>query len=121
MAIPGAAQKDFTTKVHQHIWVITSTDTAGAGVKIPGAADRTVQFLGTWGGATIQLEGSLKETPDETTGTDWFPLTDPQGNAISKSADGGEAVIENVLWVRPRATTAGSGASVTVYLLSRSA
>lgn len=76
-------------------------------------ADRTVQFVGTWNGATVLLEGSID-------GTNYFTLTDPQGNAISKTADGGEAITEIVNKVRPRCS-AGAVTALTISLLLRRA
>ena len=97
-----------------HDWSLTTADTTGTAISIPGAADRTVQFIAdTAGAATAILEGSL----DNNT---FFPLVDGQGNAISFTSSGGELVAENVLWVRPRLSTAGSGALWSVLLLSRS-
>lgn len=67
-------------------------------------SDRTVQFDGTFGtGGSITLEGSND-------GTNWFPLTDPQGNAITKTAAGLEVIEENPRYVRPR-VTAGDGST----------
>lgn len=46
---------------------------------------------------TIILEGSLD-------GVTYFQLTDPQGNAISATADKLEQVEELVFYIRPRVT-----------------
>lgn len=84
----------------------------GAPVEMPGSADRTVQFLGTFGtGGTIIIEGTNEQTP-----TTYFPLTDPQGNAISKTAASGESVLELTRWIRPR-VTAGDGSTNLQALL----
>lgn len=99
-----------------YVWELTTADTDGDEVSLPGAADKTVQFDGTWGGATAVFEGSNEATSPAT----FLSLTDPQGNAISKTDDGIEAVTENPVWVRPRLSTAGTDASVTVRLLVRS-
>jgi hypothetical protein len=65
-------------------------------------ADRTVQFDGTFGaGGSITLQGSN----DAVT---WFALTDPQGNAITKTAAGLEVIEEGPRYVRPL-VTAGDG------------
>jgi hypothetical protein len=100
-------------------WALTSANATGVGVQIPGAADRSIQFSGTWGSATAALEGSN----DSTTGSDgtWGPLTSASsGAAITATADANIAqVVENPLWVRAKLTTAGTLATVTAYLLSR--
>lgn len=101
---------------HRHRWgTLTSTDTQGEAVSIPGAADRTVQINGAdFDGATVIIEGSVEETP-----TNFHTLTDPQGNAISKSSASLEAILENVTWVRPRLTGAGASTDIDVTILSR--
>lgn len=97
-----------------HEWALTTADTDGDSISNPGASDRTVQFIAaTAGSATAILEGSND-------GTNWFTLTDGQGNSISFTASGGEMVAENCLHYRPRLSTGGSGADWTVLLLSRS-
>lgn len=105
----------------------TTTD---AGLTIPmcayGAGDLLLAFcagdtgaptwgcsngVGTFGGATVTLQGSLD-------GTNWATLTDAQGNAISVTSAALEAVTELVRYIRP-VVTGGSGTDVTVLLLMR--
>ena len=112
MAEPIRTEHSGRTVVHD--WSLTTADATGTAVSVPGSSDRTVQLIAdTAGGATAILEGSL----DNIT---FFTLTDGQGNAISFTASGGEMVAENVLFVRPRLSTAGSGALWSVLLFSRS-
>jgi len=91
-------------------WELATGDD-GAPIRYAGAADRTVQVFGTFGGATIGMQGSLD-------GINWAPLTDAQGNAIAMTAAGLEAITELVRFTRP-VVTGGSGTSVTVMLLMR--
>jgi hypothetical protein len=95
--------------MHDELHVITwsplvGAGDVGAGLQMGGWADRTIQLSGTWAAGTVILEGSN----DSTDGADgvWLPLTDPQGVAISKTADGIEAISELPRWVRPRVTVA---------------
>ena len=81
----------------------------GAPIRYPGAADRTVQLVGNFGGATVAIQGSLD-------GEHWATLSDGQGNAISVTGEELEAITELVRFVRP-VVTGGSGASITVLLL----
>jgi len=86
----------------------------GSPIEMPGAADRSVQFTGTFGtGGTIQIEGSND-------GTNYVVLTDPQGNNISKTAAGIEQVVEITRYLRPR-VTAGDGTTnlVTTMLIKQ--
>lgn len=74
------------------------------GVPLEGAdwADRTIQFDGTFGaGGSISLLGSND-------GTNYFALTDPQGNAITKTAAGLEVIEEGPRYIKP-SVTAGDG------------
>lgn len=77
---------------------------------MPGSSVRSVQFTGTFGtGGTILLEGSND-------GTNYVTLTDPQGNAISKTAAGIEAIEETTVYIRPR-VSAGDGTTSLVATL----
>lgn len=93
-------------------WVLTNANNVGVAVTYEDYADRTVQMLGTFGGATVVLEGSLDG------GTTWATLTDPQGNAISTSAALLEAVSEAVPLIRP-SLSGGAASTVTIILFVR--
>lgn len=94
-------------------WALTSSNRDGAplGIKYASHADRTVYFLGTWGGATAAVEGG--------DGSTYVALTDPQGNAIAKTADGIEVITETPEFTRPNLTTAGAGATITATMILR--
>lgn len=94
------------------VWNLTTADHTGDALSWADWADRSVTFTGTWGGATAGLEGSND-------GTTWVPLADPQGGAISKSADAIEAILELTRFVRPRLTTVGTAAAVKATILMR--
>lgn len=93
----------------------------GAAIEMPGSADRSVQVTGTLGaGGSVRIEGSNLPTPRtaaaDGTFADWFPLTDPQGNALNMAALGGEAITEGTRWIRPRVTAGDGTTSLTVRL-----
>ena len=94
-------------------WTLTTADHTGDAVAYEDYADRTFQVLGTFGGATVELQGSLDG------GTTWVVLTDPQGNALTKTAAALEAVSEAVPRIRAKLTVVGVGASVTAILYAR--
>ena len=75
--------------------------------------DKVVQITGTFDTTTIVIEGTL-DTGDSPV---YFTLTDPQGNAISKTAAAGEQILENVYKIRPRVTAGGASTDLTVKLL----
>ena len=97
------------------VWALTTADADGAPIdgKWLQYCDRTVYLLGTWGGATAAVQGG--------DGVTYLSLTDPQGNAISKTADAIERVDELPEFTRPNLTTPGTGAAVTCTLIARRA
>lgn len=91
-------------------WTLGDADTA-IEVSFPDYADKSVQVEGTFGAATVVLEGSND-------GTNWHTLRDPTGAALSFTTAGLKAVMETTLHVRPK-STGGTASSVTVTLLGR--
>jgi hypothetical protein len=91
-------------------WSLGAGDT-GKPYMMANYPDRTVTITATFGSCT--LRGSNKANPDDATAGDWFNLTDPQGNAITLTAAGGELIAENPLWISP-ITTGGSGYVITI-------
>ena len=85
----------------------------GSPIELPSFPDMSVEFSGTFGtGGTILLEGSNK-------GSAYYTLTDPQGNAISKTAAALEQVEELVRYVRPRVSAGDGTTSLTATLICR--
>lgn len=83
----------------------------GTSVELAGYPDRSVQVLGNFGtGGEITIQGSNDG------GTTWATLTDPQGNALTFTAAGLEAITELVGQIRPTASE-GSGADIDVYMM----
>ena len=113
------AKNNFGELAHVQWGPLTSTNLDGAPVKYAEFADMCVQIDGTFGTATITLQGSN----DLTSPTNWFTLTDPQGNGIAKVTAGGsvqgEQVLESPVWVRPLASGADGTTSINVRLKFR--
>jgi hypothetical protein len=85
----------------------------GSSLEYGAYTDRSVQFVGTFGaGGTIVLEGSND-------GTTWVTLTDPQGNAISKTSASIEAISEATRYVRPRVTAGDGTTNLAAHLFLR--
>lgn len=74
--------------------------------------DRSVQVFGTFGGASVVIEGSNN-------GTDWATLTDPQGNDLTVSAAKIEQVLEVCLYLRPRISGGDGTTSLSVVVVAR--
>lgn len=102
--------------VRKIVWTpLTTTNADGGAVEWVQFADRTIQFNGTFGaGGTIKMQGSND-------GTNWFDLTDPQGNAISKTAAGIETCTEITMFARPFVSAGDGTTSLTATLVMRRA
>jgi hypothetical protein len=82
-------------------------------------ADRCFQLTGTLGvGGSVTLEGS---NIGGVVAADWFPLADPQGNAVTKTALGGEQLLELPRYVRPKVTAGDGTTNLTVTICMRKA
>lgn len=114
MAVKTATIEPIGASAYLVSWAAMANGDSGDPVKFAGAADRSIQVNGTFGvGGTVVLEGSNDG------GTTWFTLTDPQGNAISKTANALEAVSEVTVLVRPRVTAGDGTTSLLAYLLAK--
>lgn len=93
-------------------WLGLATGDTGSPVRSAVFGDKSVQVTGTFGGATVNFQGSNDG------GTTWNNLADPQGTAIAILAAGIEQVLEYTELVRP-SVSGGAGVSVNVYLAAR--
>lgn len=91
---------------------LDATDPDGAPVLVGDFADMCVQIDGTFGTASCTLQGSND-------GSNWYPLTDVQAAAITKSSAGLEQVAECPLYVRPLASSTDGTTSINVRLFGR--
>lgn len=57
-------------------------------------SDKTVQVVGSFGGGTVTIEGSMN-------GDDWVTLNDPQGDSLTFTTEGMAVIAENPQFVRP--------------------
>jgi hypothetical protein len=76
-----------------------------------GAKRASVTFTGTFGGATVVLQGSND-------GTNWGTLTDLAGNEISVTAAAVREFSSSCLYIRP-SSSGGAGDNVDVVLAQR--
>jgi hypothetical protein len=71
----------------------------------------SVQVVGEFGvGGVLRIEGSIN-------GTDYAPLTDPQGNNLDISTAKIEAISELVRWIRPRVVSGDGSTALTIIML----
>jgi len=120
MATVNNTRQEGGGRTHRHVWTPLLQGDEGEQATIPGGSDRVAQVYGTFGGASVTLEGSLLQSPNAATADHWFPITDLQGNAVTFTSAGGEYCTENVTHVRPQVTGGDGTTSLTVVVLSRS-
>lgn len=91
---------------------LTESDTC-TGALIPGSngAVGAMMVTGTFGGATITLQGSND-------GSNYYNITDPAGNTVNLSSAGIKEFSTGAVYVRA-GTASGSSSSVTVTLSIR--
>ena len=95
MATIAATRNEALPNYHLVTWeTLTQTDTDGAGVRLMGNGDRTVQVLGTFDSATIAIQGSVD-------GSNWVTLQDLEGNALTFTAAGIKGILESPPFIRP--------------------
>ena len=94
-------------------WTGMTTGDVGAGVAYSDYRDRTVQILGTFGGATVTIEGSNDG------GTTWATLTDQGGNNLTFTAAGIKHVQQLTEYIRPTVTAGDGTTALTVYVFFR--
>lgn len=91
------------------VWTpVTEADTCVA-VQMPEYADRSIQVSGTFGGASVAVQGSND-------GTNFAALRDPSSTTIAITTAGIRAVLENTYQTKPVAT-GGTSQSLTIAML----
>lgn len=98
--------------VVQATWTnITNTDADGSPISFCEWADRCVSVTGTFGGATLTVQGSND-------GTNWFTLNNAQGTAATFTAAGLKQIVEVPKLMRP-VLTGGTGSTLAVIAILR--
>lgn len=91
-------------------WALGIADT-GNPVTLTDGADRSIQVEGTFGGATVTVQGSND-------GTNWETLRDPLGNLLTFTAAGLKAILEMTIYTRV-ISAGGTGTAITATLATR--
>lgn len=105
--------KAFGDRAHVVTWTPLANGDSGNPIQLAGSTIRSIQFDGTFGaGGSISLEGSND-------GTSYFILTDPQANAITKTATALEEIQEHTRFVRPRVTAGDGTTSLSARMFFR--
>jgi hypothetical protein len=93
-------------------WIDLHVGDIGAPMSSPNYPIKSVQITGTWGGATVVIEGSNMPSAPTYDG-----LHNPWYGALSINADALRGILENCYWVRPRVVDGGATTDLDVYLL----
>lgn len=93
-------------------WALGSADT-GTPVQMTDYSDRSVQVEGTFGGATVTIQGSND-------GVNWETLRDPLGNGLGFTAGGLKQVLEMTVFIRPQ-SNGGTASAINVTMACRAA
>lgn len=107
MATIASANILDNNKMNTATWALGIADT-GLPVDMHRWADRTVQVSGTFGGATVTIQGSN----DKIT---WFTLNDNTGAALAVTTAVLKLILENPIYVRA-ISAGGAGSAITVIL-----
>ena len=78
--------------------------------------DKSVHVFGTFGGATVTLQGSNESTP---TSGNAVGLNDPTQTTLSFTSKGLKQVLENPLYFRPLVTGGDGTTSLTIRMVCR--
>jgi hypothetical protein len=112
-----------TAEEKNFIWeTLTSANPTGRPVDIAKYTDKSVQIFGTFDTTTVLMQGSNDpranpDHPDHASAV-WETLPDPQGNAISKTANALEQILDNTKWIRPNLSVAGAGSDIDVAIVA---
>lgn len=94
-------------------WKGMATGESGNSLPLAQYADRSVQVEGTFGaGGVISIQGSND-------GVNYVTLTDPQGNPLSFTSAGLEAITEMVAFIRPVVLSGDGTTNINVTMACR--
>lgn len=93
------------------IWSSMTTGDIGVQVALTDWYDRSIQISGTFGGATVTIQGSND-------GVNWNTLRDPASVVLTFTAADIKQLLEMALYVRP-IVTGGAGVSVNIAMAGR--
>ena len=119
--VAASARAEMNGQGWSYTWSpLTAANADGAPVPVPGRrGDTTVAIYGTFNTGSVAIQGTLATAEEILADTaTWFPVTDPQGNAIAKTAAAIETITEACTHLRPLMSGAGTD-SITVRIYGR--
>lgn len=100
-----------TSHARVYTWETMGNADTGTPLQTVGAADKTVTVTGTFGSATVTIQGSND-------GTNYLTLNDQSDNALALTAAGIALIAENPLYIRP-VTSGGTGTDIDVIIVAK--
>ena len=98
-------------------WTLAAGET-GEAIVLPGHADRSVQFFGSFsGGASVVLEGTNEL--NEAAAANFMTYLDPFGNLIQKSTPDKAGVTEAMRATRSRVIGGDGSTAITILLYAK--
>lgn len=91
------------------VWATATESDTLAPISMPEYSARSISIQGTFGGATVVINGSID-------GTNYSGLSNPAGSAISKTSAAVVGVFESTVFYQPVAS-GGSSQILTVSML----
>jgi hypothetical protein len=99
-------------EVHICSWNNLLQGDEGVPLQMPASNDRSVQVVGTFDGAAIEIQGSND-------GVNYSVLADPQGLALSFNSSKIEVVLELTRYIKPVVVGGGASTNLNVVMLVR--
>lgn len=90
------------------LWETMNGVSTGVEMALARWSDKTVTASGTWGSATLVIQGSND-------GNTWFTVDDVDGTPVSFTSDSMAVIRDNPLYMRPK-TSGGTGSDVDVHI-----
>ena len=90
----------------------------GKPVELPNYPIKSIQVVGTFGGATVTIEGS-NMVLDNVLELTYAPQVDNLETAITFTSTGIKQIFSNTYWIRPRISSGGNvNTDIDVYLIA---
>lgn len=113
MAVVNGSGQWLAKGVHSVSWAALANGDTGSPSYEATLPIKEVSVTGTFGSAgSVSIEGSNDDT-------NWFALSDPQGNAITITAAGMKRIQDNPKAIRPHVTAGDGTTAISVVLISR--
>lgn len=120
--IEFTTEEDFIKNRSTYItWSNMANGDTGQPHSFAGHPDKTFQVFGNFGvGGEVTFEGSNDpRVVTDPNNAVWFTLNDPQTLPLVKTSPGGDLIIENPRYTRPRISNGDGTTSITVIVACR--